>query len=139
MAIGPYAGNGFEWDHGPFHLGVWNEPSQQGFGGMNGLGHKDPAAGWQIDADIESPGDTGAWQNLINLQTGGLQGAFWVQIVMPKVNANVDLLFPLNKYSQPGAPPIQNSDPYSLDEFNAIIALFTEADPVTGHLKQKGT
>lgn len=140
MSVGPYAGNGFEWDRGPFHCGIWVEPDAGGFGEALVIGHRTPN-GWDIDGDcfMDEPD---AWQSIINTQEpdpahgpNGLIGAWYVLLELPHINAMIEYFFPLNPLV---GKEIKNTDPYSRDLMNALIAQFTEVN-AQGHLKQKGT
>ncbi len=138
MPIGPYPGNGFSWQHGPFTLGVWVVQLPQGFGESLVLGHKENGQ-WFDDGNIYDAGDDGGWEAAINQYEQGKIGTFWVEFLIPRINAQVDALFQVNPDSLPGAPPITNDSQFTLDLMNGLIAQFTDSDAATGHLKQKGT
>ena len=125
MAIGPSPGNGRIWQRGPWTLGVWNQTEGQGIGDTTVLGHME-AGTWLIDATIAANGGDGGWQDVINHKTNGLIGTYWVTQAIPRINATVENLFPLNPYI---GVPIQNTDPYSKDRYNALIAQYTKATP----------
>jgi len=133
MAIGPSKGNGFEWDRGPWRIGVWQEALGQGLGDATVLGHKEGAA-WVIDDIIQANGDDGGWQSQINFDANGLIGSYWITKTIPKINNLLDVKFPLNPYI---GTPIKNTDAYTKDRFNALIAQYTDVGS-DGKLGQKG-
>lgn len=133
MSIGPSKGNGFIWERGPWTLGLWQEDLPQGIGQALLLGHK-VGADWSTDAVVEVLGDDGGWQNEINLKAGGMIGKFYVDDMLEQANAIVETLYVLNPYIN---TPIKNTDPYSLNRFNALISQYTDVGS-DGKLGQKG-
>lgn len=130
MTIGPSPGNGFIWTRGPYTLGLWVDNDQGGFGMPLVLGHKDGPT-WVVDGSIRQE-DEGGWRNLITAQAHGQIGTFYIANLLPLINADIELLYPLNPHSN---VPVQQTDAWTKDIFNALIAQFTKADQA-GKLEQ---
>ncbi len=130
LDVGPTQGNGFIWQKGPFTIGLWVQPDQGGVGEPLVLGHLSPS-GWTADAVVMMDEPAG-WQNLINVQAGGLIGKYYIVNLLPRINAIADQLFVINPHA---GTPVQNTEPYSKDTFNAMIAQYTKVD-AAGRLVQ---
>ena len=129
MAIGPSPGDGYSWQRGPWTLGLQVLPDAGGFGEALVLLHLTPG-GWEVGPTVmmDVPG---AWQDIINIREpdlttedihDGLEGAYYVKDLMPKINKLIEQFYPINPLA---GTLIKNTDRYSRDGFNAMIAQYT--------------